>query len=41
MTARRTPTSSMDVYFDKESGLEETRYVFLHNNHLAERWKSS
>ena len=29
-----------DVYFDKESGLEETRYVFLHNNHLAERWKS-
>jgi len=29
-----------DVYFDRESGLEETRYVFLQNNRLAERWKS-
>lgn len=27
-----------DVYFDKESGLEETRYVFLKHNHLSERW---
>ena len=27
-----------DVYFDKESGLEETRYVFLKHNNLAERW---
>lgn len=29
-----------DVYFDKESGLEETRYVFLHHNRLVERWQS-
>jgi tRNA 5-methylaminomethyl-2-thiouridine biosynthesis bifunctional protein len=29
-----------DVYFDKESGLEETRYVFLKNNQLTERWSS-
>lgn len=29
-----------DVYFDKESGLEETRYVFLQHNQLAERWKA-
>ena len=29
-----------DVYFDKESGLEETRHVFLKNNHLAERWQA-
>lgn len=26
-----------DVYFDKEAGLEETRYVFLEHNRLAER----
>ncbi|GLS26019.1 bifunctional tRNA (5-methylaminomethyl-2-thiouridine)(34)-methyltransferase MnmD/FAD-dependent 5-carboxymethylaminomethyl-2-thiouridine(34) oxidoreductase MnmC [Marinibactrum halimedae] len=26
-----------DVYFSKESGLEETRWVFLHHNRLAER----
>lgn len=29
-----------DVYFDKEAGLEEKRYVFLQNNHLYERWKN-
>lgn len=28
-----------DVYFDKEAGLEETRYVFLQHNHLATRWQ--
>ncbi len=27
-----------DVYFSRESGLEETRFVFLQHNHLAERW---
>jgi tRNA 5-methylaminomethyl-2-thiouridine biosynthesis bifunctional protein len=30
-----------DVYFDKESGLEETHHVFLKHNHLAERWSLS
>jgi tRNA 5-methylaminomethyl-2-thiouridine biosynthesis bifunctional protein len=29
-----------DVYFDKESGLEETRHVFLKNNQLFDRWAS-
>ncbi|SDS63890.1 tRNA 5-methylaminomethyl-2-thiouridine biosynthesis bifunctional protein [Halopseudomonas xinjiangensis] len=29
-----------DVYFSRESGLEETRHVFLHHNALAERWAS-
>ncbi|WP_417504607.1 bifunctional tRNA (5-methylaminomethyl-2-thiouridine)(34)-methyltransferase MnmD/FAD-dependent 5-carboxymethylaminomethyl-2-thiouridine(34) oxidoreductase MnmC [Marinomonas gallaica] len=28
-----------DVYFDKDAGLEETRYVFLQHNHLASRWQ--
>ncbi|REG82974.1 bifunctional tRNA (5-methylaminomethyl-2-thiouridine)(34)-methyltransferase MnmD/FAD-dependent 5-carboxymethylaminomethyl-2-thiouridine(34) oxidoreductase MnmC [Marinomonas pollencensis] len=28
-----------DVYFDKNAGLEETRYVFLQHNNLSERWK--
>ena len=27
-----------DVYFSRESGLEETRYVFLQHNRLADRW---
>lgn len=27
-----------DVYFSDQSGLEETRYVFLEQNHLAERF---
>lgn len=27
-----------DVYFSRDSGLEETRHVFLQHNHLAERW---
>ena len=29
-----------DVYFSRESGLEETRYVFLTQNRLRERWSS-
>lgn len=27
-----------DVYFSRTSGIEETRHVFLHHNHLQERW---
>ncbi len=27
-----------DVYFSRDNGLEESRYVFLQHNHLAERW---
>jgi tRNA 5-methylaminomethyl-2-thiouridine biosynthesis bifunctional protein len=35
------PTSHQfgDIYFSRESGLEETRYVFLQQNHLRERWQ--
>lgn len=35
-----TPVSDLfdDVYFSNESGLEETRYVFLQQNGLPERW---
>ncbi|CAM3751343.1 tRNA 5-methylaminomethyl-2-thiouridine biosynthesis bifunctional protein MnmC [Vibrio aerogenes CECT 7868] len=35
-----TPVSDQfdDVYFSNHNGLEETRYVFLHQNHLPERW---
>lgn len=29
-----------DVYFSRESGLEETRHVFLRHNQLAERWQN-
>jgi tRNA 5-methylaminomethyl-2-thiouridine biosynthesis bifunctional protein len=29
-----------DVYFSKESGIDETRFVFIDNNHLTERWQS-
>ena len=29
-----------DVYFTKDHGLEETRYVFLHNNNLADRFSA-
>ena len=29
-----------DVYFSRESGLEETRHVFLQHNQLAERWQA-
>lgn len=28
-----------DVYFSRESGLEETRHVFLNHNRLTERWR--
>ncbi|PWI35073.1 bifunctional tRNA (5-methylaminomethyl-2-thiouridine)(34)-methyltransferase MnmD/FAD-dependent 5-carboxymethylaminomethyl-2-thiouridine(34) oxidoreductase MnmC [Vibrio albus] len=35
-----TPVSDQfdDVYFSNVNGLEETRYVFLRQNHLPERW---
>lgn len=35
-----TPVSDQfdDVYFSNSNGLEETRYVFLQQNHLPERW---
>ena len=29
-----------DVYFSSASGLEETRYVFLQQNHLPARWQA-
>lgn len=29
-----------DVYFSRESGIAETRYVFLQQNRLRERWQS-
>ncbi|EEX91728.1 bifunctional tRNA (mnm(5)s(2)U34)-methyltransferase/FAD-dependent cmnm(5)s(2)U34 oxidoreductase [Vibrio orientalis CIP 102891 = ATCC 33934] len=37
-----TPVSDQfdDVYFSNVNGLEETRYVFLHQNHLPERWQT-
>ncbi len=28
-----------DVYFSRAGGLDETRYVFLQQNHLDERWR--
>ncbi|WP_295802326.1 bifunctional tRNA (5-methylaminomethyl-2-thiouridine)(34)-methyltransferase MnmD/FAD-dependent 5-carboxymethylaminomethyl-2-thiouridine(34) oxidoreductase MnmC [uncultured Microbulbifer sp.] len=36
------PVSSAfnDIYFSTASGLEETRYVFLGQNHLPERWRA-
>lgn len=36
------PYSSLyqDVYFSRDSGLEETRHVFLAQNHLHERWQA-
>jgi len=38
--AQGTPLSEQfdDVYFSNHNGLEETRYVFLQNNRLPERW---
>lgn len=30
-----------DVYFSRHNGLEETRYVFLQQNSLEERWKGT
>ena len=38
-----TPISTEygDVYFSKDNGVEETRYVFLQNNHLQSRWQSN
>lgn len=29
-----------DVYFSRDSGIAETRFVFLHHNHLQERWQA-
>lgn len=29
-----------DIYFSRESGLEESRHVFLRHNRLAERWST-
>ncbi len=36
-----TPVSDQfdDVYFSNVNGLEETRYVFLKQNHLPQRWQ--
>lgn len=30
-----------DVYFSRESGIEESRYVFIDKNHLTRRWQES
>ncbi|MDV7103171.1 bifunctional tRNA (5-methylaminomethyl-2-thiouridine)(34)-methyltransferase MnmD/FAD-dependent 5-carboxymethylaminomethyl-2-thiouridine(34) oxidoreductase MnmC [Vibrio sp. TH_r3] len=37
-----TPVSGQfdDVYFSNASGLEESRYVFIQQNHLPERWQT-
>lgn len=37
-----TPVSHQfdDVYFSNANGLEESRYVFIKQNHLPERWES-
>ena len=37
-----TPISNQfdDVYFSNANGLEESRYVFIQQNHLPTRWKS-
>jgi tRNA 5-methylaminomethyl-2-thiouridine biosynthesis bifunctional protein len=36
------PVSTLygDVYFSRESGIAETRHVFLQNNRLRERWQT-
>ncbi|HSH72872.1 MAG TPA: bifunctional tRNA (5-methylaminomethyl-2-thiouridine)(34)-methyltransferase MnmD/FAD-dependent 5-carboxymethylaminomethyl-2-thiouridine(34) oxidoreductase MnmC [Methylophilaceae bacterium] len=39
-TGQPYSTQFEDIYFSTDSGLEETRYVFLNQNHLAERWKT-
>ena len=28
-----------DIYFARDCGIAETRHVFLHHNHLAQRWQ--
>ncbi len=28
-----------DIYFNPQQGLQETEYVFLHHNHLQQRWQ--
>ncbi|WP_238873675.1 bifunctional tRNA (5-methylaminomethyl-2-thiouridine)(34)-methyltransferase MnmD/FAD-dependent 5-carboxymethylaminomethyl-2-thiouridine(34) oxidoreductase MnmC [Halopseudomonas maritima] len=33
-------TRFADVYFSRDSGLDETRHVFLQHNQLAERWRA-
>lgn len=39
---KQQPISSLfnDVYYSKDNGLAESRYVFIDGNNLAERWKS-
>ncbi|MEZ0315834.1 MAG: bifunctional tRNA (5-methylaminomethyl-2-thiouridine)(34)-methyltransferase MnmD/FAD-dependent 5-carboxymethylaminomethyl-2-thiouridine(34) oxidoreductase MnmC [Methylophilaceae bacterium] len=39
-TCQPYSTQFEDIYFSTDSGLEETRYVFLAQNHLAARWKT-
>lgn len=38
-----TPISHQfdDVYFSNQNGLEESRYVFIKQNHLLERWQAA
>lgn len=40
--ANGLPISSQfdDVYFSKNSGIDETRFVFLHHNQLPQRWQT-
>ena len=40
--SKNTPISTEfdDFYFSTDSGLEETRYVFIENSQLSQRWKS-
>lgn len=37
------PKSSQyqDIYFSRDNGLAETRYVFLEQNHLPQRWQNA
>ncbi|MFE8069676.1 bifunctional tRNA (5-methylaminomethyl-2-thiouridine)(34)-methyltransferase MnmD/FAD-dependent 5-carboxymethylaminomethyl-2-thiouridine(34) oxidoreductase MnmC [Marinobacteraceae bacterium S3BR75-40.1] len=41
-TSEGDPVSARygDVYFSRDNGLEESRYVFLQQNHLAQRWQT-
>ncbi|WP_316862497.1 tRNA (5-methylaminomethyl-2-thiouridine)(34)-methyltransferase MnmD [uncultured Cohaesibacter sp.] len=38
-----TPKSTLfnDTYYSRDSGLEETRYVFINGNNLTERWQEA
>ncbi|PJE78502.1 tRNA 5-methylaminomethyl-2-thiouridine biosynthesis bifunctional protein MnmC [invertebrate metagenome] len=37
---RPSSTKFNDIYFSNDSGIEETRYVFLQHNHLKERFSA-